>query len=644
MGKIHVLASAVADQIAAGEVVERPASVVKELLENAVDAGAVHVVVDVAGGGLARLIVQDDGSGMDDDDAVLCFARHATSKLRVADDLKEIGTFGFRGEALAAISSVARVRLVTKPKASPRAFAVDVDAGRVVTVGEAAGTVGTRVEVHDLFYNVPARKKFLKTERTEVAHIEDTLLDVALTNPALGLRLLVDQKIVLDLPPVPVAASADVDDAAQLATPARIDRVVRCLGKHVRPLLYPVYGKTELLTLRGHVVAPLETRRDLGGIHLSVNGRPVADKNLVQAVRAAFRTLLEVGRQPIVSLDLAIAPAEVDVNVHPRKAEVRFVDPRRVSGHLISLLSDFLATTPWLSHKAPAHTFSLAAPSASSTWTAMSSTPPPSMSSTNAVVDAHADRVRAALARFSARSTPPTSLSTPPTSAATSAASSSMATSSASPTLPTLASAPGRGGAASFAALRVVGQVGGTYLLLEGPQGLVVIDQHAAHERVVFERLRAARRAGTTPSQPLLLPITLELGAKERAAVDDEGVKAELMAHGIDVDGYHGHTALVRALPPGLDGKKAAAIVRDALYELGVGDSGRTATLDERTDAVCARLACHAAVRAGDVLAPVQVRALLEDLDKIDLGAHCPHGRPVVRTVAYGELAGWFDR
>jgi DNA mismatch repair protein MutL len=217
-----------------------------------------------------------------------------------------------------------------------------------------------------------------------------------------------------------------------------------------------------------------------------------------------------------------------------------------------------------------------------------------------------------------------------------------MISSSSSAPPPTLASAPGRAGAPSFAALRVVGQVGGTYLVLDGPDGMVVIDQHAAHERVVFERLRAARRSSTrAPSQPLLLPLTLDLRPLERAALDDASVCAELAAHGLEVEGF-GHQALVRALPPGLDGRKALAIVRDALAELGAG--GGASALDDRVDAVCARLACHAAVRAGDALAPAQVRALLEDLDRIDLGAHCPHGRPVVRTVAFAELARWFDR
>lgn len=650
MGVIQVLPAAVADQIAAGEVVERPASVIKELIENALDAGATRLEVDVVGGGLERMVVQDNGGGMADDDAVLCFSRHATSKLRAADDLLRIGTFGFRGEALAAISSVARVVLTTRRAGASEGFQVNVDGGRVLDVGAAGALPGTRVEVQDLFFNVPARRKFLKTARTESAHIEEALLDVGLCRPDVAVKLVVDGKIVLDLPAVAAPApGADVDaNDDPLRSPARLDRVVRCLGKHLRPYLYPFSGQTDLMTVRGHIVAPLETRRDLHGVHLSVNGRPVSDRQLVQAVRAAFRTLLEVGRQPIVALDIALDPALVDVNVHPRKAEVRFSDPRRVSGHLIALLSQFLATTPWLQHQPkPAQTFRLQEGAGATLSTAHSTTTTGTDDGSADGADHAKNRIKEALARFAdrQRSQPPSPTHPPmpvgpAASATTTTAMTTTTTTMAS--FSSLRSAPGRGGAAAFSALRVVGQVGGTYLVLEGPEGMVVIDQHAAHERVVFERLRARHTDGDARSQPLLLPITIELSARERAALDDDDVLAHLHRFGLEVEGYAQHTALVRALPPGLDGKKALTIVRDALHELG--SSGTAQTLEDRVDAVCARLACHAAIRAGDSMAPAQVMALLRDLDAIDLGAHCPHGRPVVRSVGYGELAGWFDR
>ncbi len=658
-----------ADQIAAGEVVERPASVLKELVENSLDAGARRIDVSVAGGGLERLTVTDDGEGMDDDDAVLCFSRHATSKLSQVDDLRGLSTFGFRGEALAAIASVARVRLVTRRSGSPRAFSVTVDGGRVVKVGEAGATWGTSLEVADLFWNVPARRKFLKSPRTEAGHIEAALLTTALCRPDVGFRLDVDGKVAFDLPPVPEASAktsppSAEDRRAALSQPGRIDRVVRCLGEQLRPHVLPLWAATDLLVLSGHVVAPLHTRRDLQGVLLSVNGRPVADRALVQAVRAAFRTLLEVGRQPIVALDIALDPELVDVNVHPRKAEVRFFDPRRVSGHVISLLSEFLATTPWLSSSAQARgrAWTSAWPLAAAEGrTAPSSPSSPTFASPMAaellpvtapggqgqgpvdVADAARARVKEALSRFHARDA---SMGNPP--AVSSSAPRPWEQSSprgAADTPSLFPSQPGRGGASSFAALRVVGQVGGTFLVLEGPEGMVVIDQHAAHERVVFERLRAARRLSSSqaaPSQPLLLPLTLELTALERAALDDDDVRQELLAHGLDVEGFSHQTALVRALPVGLDGRKAAEILRDALAALST--SSRTTAFDDRIDAVCARLACHAAVRAGDVLASAQVRVLLEDLDRIDLGAHCPHGRPVVRTVPFEVMGRWFDR
>ncbi len=647
MGVIAVLDAAVADQIAAGEVVERPASVVKELAENALDAGCTQLTVDVMGGGVDRLVVTDDGFGMDRQDAVACFGRHATSKLKVADDLHTITSFGFRGEALAAIASVAKVILTTRQAHTDVGHAVVVTGGVVESVADAGAPQGTRVDVKDLFFNVPARRKFLKTLRTEASHIEDVLIDVALSRPDVGVRLSVDGKLKLDLPKEPHPA---------LDAPGRIDRVVRCLGAHLRPYVYPVHGQTELVTLNGYVVAPVETRRDLQGLHLSVNRRPVSDRHLVQAVRAAFRTLLEVGRQPIVALDIGIDPGLVDVNVHPRKAEVRFADPRRVNGHLISLLSEFLLTTPWLNRQPQQSTvFRLRDHQAGLTMQASSSSsssasPSNGDGSANQaaavpVVDelreAHRARITEALRRFQATTAKTTtvmaspSLTTPTTMTTT--------TTTNAPSL--LTSLPGRGGASSFSALRVVGQVGGTYLILEGPDGMVVIDQHAAHERVVFERLRARRRSGSQPSQPLLLPITIELSAQERAAVDDDDVRAELLAYGLDVEGFSPTAAIVRALPPGLDGKKAQLIVRDALAEAhSAGGGADNAALNDRTDAVCARLACHAAIRAGDVMAPAAVRALLGDLDAIDLGAHCPHGRPVVRTLEYQELAEWFDR
>lgn len=675
MGVIRVLASEVADQIAAGEVVERPASVVKELVENAIDAGATDIEVAVDGGGVERMRVVDNGAGMAADDAVLCFSRHATSKLTEADELRRLGTFGFRGEALAAIASVSRVRLVTRRAGDEIASEVRVEGGRVVHVGSAGGLFGTRIEVNDLFFNTPARRKFLKALRTEAGHVEDALADAALCLPHVGFRLVVDGKPALDLPRAP-------NDAA-LAHAARVDRAVRCLGKHVRPMLFPLEARTELLAVSGYVVAPLETRRDLGGVHLSVNRRPVSDRGLVQAVRTAFRTLLEVGRQPIVALDVQIDPELVDVNVHPRKAEVRFAEPRRVTGHIIALLSDFLATTPWLkSSTSPIRPRVMvlgemrpSSAGALATMTGGAGIPPVQRAaadlSDHSDHSAHpsemyATRIRESVRRLddargpslaSALARVPIGARPWRPSVQRDAFASANAPSAAMRPL-SLVPVAGTGGAASFGALRVVGQVGGMFLVLEAPEGMVVIDQHAAHERVVFERLRAARAAVNAPSQPMLIPLQIELSLTEMSALEDNDTRALLEKHGLAIEPFGARAALVKALPPGLDGKKAEQIARDALAELangasvspsraggeGMGDVLSSAALDDRMDRVCARLACHAAIRAGDVMHVESVRALLRELDLIDLGAHCPHGRPVVRTVTFDEMAVWFDR
>lgn len=656
MGIIRVLDEKLASQIAAGEVVERPASVVKELIENALDAGSRRIDLMFQGGGIESLVIVDDGHGMSADDAALCFSRHATSKLAAIEDLRGIGTYGFRGEALAAIGSVAKVRLVTRPPDADMGFEVRVEGGRILHVGDVGASVGTRIEVKDLFYNVPARRKFLKTERTEAALVEDTVRMAALSRPDIAFRTVRDGKTKLDV--------TGADDGAPLSDPKRRERVIQCLGRNVRDALYALDVETDFLSLRGYVVAPLETRRDLKGIHLAVNGRPVQDRQLTQAVRAAYRTLLEVGRMPICSLDLGVDPSVVDVNVHPRKAEVRFEDPRRVSGHLIRLLGDFLLTTPWL-NRAPARTYQLGSAPAAILGqpnsggavpivddSGVPTSPPASDASMRPSegdpADAHRQRVRAALSKFHDRA-----MSKPYSIPRSSFSRRDSSERSAPPSLPFagernenastssgLSTSPGLGGAASFAAMRAVGQVGLTYLVLEGPGGMVVIDQHAAHERVVFERLRQRASEGAARCQPLLFPVQVALGPAEMSALEERG--ESLTNFGLDVSPFSDDSALIRGLPPELDGGKAERVVRDALAELS--ESGREDALDELRDAVCARLACHASVRAGQAMSPEEIRALLRDLDAIDLGAHCPHGRPVVRSVEFDEMAQWFDR
>jgi DNA mismatch repair protein MutL len=628
MGIIQVLDEALASQIAAGEVVERPSSVVKELLENAMDAEASQIDVHYEGGGVDRLIVQDNGLGMTSDDARLCFSRHATSKLHTIDDLTRIETFGFRGEALGAIGSVSKIKLVTRPPNSDSATELRIEGGSIVHEGETGAPYGTRIEVKDLFYNVPARRKFLKQERTEAGHIDKLIKSVALGNPNIAFQVRGAGKKQWDLAGSPIEAP--------ITNTRRIERVVSCLGKQVRDYIYPFEGTTEYLTVSGYLVAPLETKRDLGGIHLHVNGRWVRDRGLLQAIRVAYRTLLEVGRQPICAIQVKIAPEEVDVNVHPQKTEIRFADPRKVHSHIIRLLSDFLSTTPWLK-QSPSRSYSLHRHEDSllrfqdAGHENLEHAPPDPTD----LSQVHRSRVKEAFAKFQKRSS--MNAGTQRGDASQDSDKAGWKSGGVAPALNGLA---GFGSADTFSALRVVGQVGQLYLVLDGPDGMVVIDQHAAHERVVFENLRVQVKKNATASQPLLFPLQINLDSTEMSTLEEHG--KTLLNYGIDIEPFGSQSAMIRSIPGSLNAGKVEQIARDALAELLQAEP--TTSLHDMVDQVCARLACHSAIRKGQKLTHDEIRALLRDLDRIDLGAHCPHGRPVVRHLPWNDMAKWFDR
>ncbi len=605
MGKIQRLDEIVANQIAAGEVVERPQSVAKELIENALDAGAMQIDILADMGGVSRLVVTDDGHGMEPEDAVLCFSRYATSKLRSAADLERIATFGFRGEALPSIAAVSKVRLLSRTEHKLAATEVCMVGGKVTHVGETGATVGTRIEVEDLFFNVPARRKFLKSERSECAAIEHVVRTAALSQPSVGFSLRMDGKQILDVRQAPEGAALD--------HPRRLERAIACLGEEVRGFIYPFSASTGLLSVEGYLVAPLVTRRDHRGIRLSINRRPVEDKQLVQAVKVAYRTLLEVGRFPICALNVTLNPELVDVNVHPQKLEVRFSDPSQVQGNLIRLLSQFLATTPWLKGQ---QMFSSNAERRES---------PVAFALRLNDIDAglplpQGGRGIKGEGDYSARTMihPHPTLSRPAGEGISSMI----------------------GGAARYSDLRVLGQVNSTYLVLESAGAMVVVDQHAAHERVMFEKFRNQIRSANLVGQPLLFPITINLSSDQMAALRDH--KATLLRYGLEVEPFGDSVALMKAAPNELPKESLEQVLKDTLSELLI--SGRPDALDELTDQVCASMACHGSVRAGQRLQAAEIDALLRQLDCIDYGAHCPHGRPVVRAISFTEMAKWFSR
>jgi len=605
VGRIKALPEALQSQIAAGEVVERPASVVKELVENSLDAGAGSVRIEVEGGGLTRLAVTDDGQGMDRDDAVASLGRHATSKLSTVEDLSNLRSYGFRGEALPSIASVSRLTITTRTADAAEGVRVLVEGGGDVLVEPAGTTTGTRVDVRDLFFNVPARRKFQKSERAEATAIEETVTRMALAAPAVDVQLVIEGREVLRAPPAKDAI-------------AEKDRAERVLGKNARGHLYPVDGGLGPFAIHGFLANPAFSRGDQRGIYTYVNGRFIKDRSLTHAVIESFRTLLEVGRYPVAIVMLTLPPDMVDVNVHPQKLEVRFLDSPAMHHAVTQTLIPVLRRTPWLRTESRSYTLKEVPSSA------VASGAPSASSFTSDVAQLHRDRAREAMDRYAQRAqdVPPpdrTFFNTPVKGPVT---------------------LPGLGGALNFARLKPMGQVGLTYLVCEGPEGLVVVDQHAAHERVNFERLRRGAREGQVKSQQLLVPLRVTLTAAEEEALQRQG--DVLTRAGFELSSLGPGDVLLRAVPTVLQGKQPERLCKELLAELG--DTGSRAPLDDALDAIFARVACHASVRAGDPMGLQEIRALLESLDGIDLGAHCPHGRPVVRSLPVETMASWFDR
>ncbi len=600
--RIQRLPDALVDQIAAGEVVERPASVVKELVENALDAGAGRLRIEVRDGGAALVAVSDDGRGMSAPDARLALERHATSKIASAEDLSRIATFGFRGEALPAIASVSRLRLRTRLRGSETGVEIQVEGSKVLREQAAGGPEGTRIEVADLFYNVPARRKFLKTAATEWSHVAEWLARSALALPAVHFDVRRDDRPAVHWP----------------AVTDPLDRIAAVLSERDAEGLVPVAGEDGALRLTGFASRPDAHRPTAAGLHLFVQSRPVRDRLLRHALLDAYRDVLPRGRFPSAVLFLDLPPQAVDVNVHPAKWEVRFADPGAVHRLVARAVRDALGARRWL---------------------AMPAAPSPAPSGSPLRPD------------------PATVREQPTTSdwifAASSAARADAAgegtTSTPSPDLrPT--TTPGL----QLAALRPLGQLLATYLLLEAPDGLILVDQHAAHERVLYERLRESWRTGSVPRQGLLLPVPVDLSPDQAARVVDAGPALERL--GFEVEPFGADVVAVRAIPAELAGQDPAALLANLADELGPlshqlgplshhpGPDGGALRAPEAADRLFASLACHAARRAGERLDPREQQALLAALDEIPWAPTCPHGRPVAIPISRSEIERRFGR
>lgn len=595
---IRILSSNVINQIAAGEVVERPSSVVKELMENAVDAGSTEIRVGVTAGGRTLVSVGDNGSGMNRDDALLSVERHATSKIGSVEDIQRIASLGFRGEALAAVASVARFRMLTCASGEHSGTEIVIIGGKLTDVRDAGCPAGTLVEVRDLFFNVPARRKFMRSQQTELSHVRAEFILQALSHPAVGMRLKVDGR-----------------DAWMLAPGAALrDRIRDLFGPELDRDLVEMSWEHAGVKVHGFAGVPRANRADRSEEYVFVNGRPTGAPVLSFAIREGYRGLLPSDRHPVLFLFVDLDPASVDVNVHPAKREVRFRNGADIRDAVIgairtALMLDKSSMAPRKEDpgKSELPAFRAAAvqlsiqdlpPARTFKYPRMESSVRPHVPTENGAVPPKAEPDES-----SPQSTPQASHDSP------------------------------------WSWCRLVGQVGGLYVVLETEDGLVLMDPHAAHERVLFDSYMAQVVSGKVEVQGLLMPETVELGVKDAARVRDN--LALLKSLGFGIAEFGGDSFTVDAVPAFFRG----AAIRDLLVSVAhdAEISGRGAKGRQREEAV-AKLACSAAVKAHDKLTTAEIESLMVALAGTELPYTCPHGRPTLIHMSYREINRKFGR
>jgi DNA mismatch repair protein MutL len=600
---IRVLPGALVDQIAAGEVVERPASVVKELVENALDAGATRIEIDIERGGVSLVRVRDNGHGIAAEELALALARHATSKIASLADLEAVTTLGFRGEALPSIGSVSRLRLISRTAAADHGAEVSVDGAGAAPVRPAAHPPGTTVEVRDLFFNVPARRKFVRTDATELGHVARLVERLALSRFDVSFRLRSGTRVLLDVP-------ATTDTAAEL------DRLAHVLGEDFPGAVLPVSAGAGPVLLSGWTGLPTRSRAQPDQQFWFVNGRSVRDRLLMNAARLAYRDVLYHGRHPVYALYLTLDPKLVDVNAHPAKLEVRFRDSRRVHDFVFRSLERALAATR---------------PQGDGTHPdgAVMSDGGPQERSMAAAVAGH--RAPAALPLYQ----PVRSLYEPTRDPW--AVAEALEAVGAAPLSPVLDGQPDGEEQPLGSAL---GQLHGVYILAQSRAGLVLVDMHAAHERVLYERMKAERAAGSCASQLLLEPLTLSLKAHELMALLEE--RGPWEQAGFELEAFSDTQLVVRRVPaflkvaevPGLVG----ALVRD------LADDAGTHHLEKAADRFLGTLACRTAIHANRRLTLPEMNALLRQMEATERASQCNHGRPTWTRLTLQQLDQLFLR
>ncbi len=628
MPQVRVLADNLVNKIAAGEVVERPASVVKELLENSLDAGARRLSVEVESGGKRLIRVSDDGCGMNSDDALLAFERHATSKLRGPDDLLAIATLGFRGEALPSIASVARVVLETRPSERNVGTRIEINGGKMMAVKETGCAPGTQITIRSLFYNVPARRKFLRTDTTELGHIASLVTHYALAHPECHFVLKSGSHVILDA----ASVSTLQDRVYQVLGRTALDDLID-IGRGTAPL--PVFRSDTWfqpeaqasepageITAQGFVSRPQVQKASSNGIYIFINRRLVRDRILLNAIREAYRHVLPPRAYPVVLLFLEISHREVDVNVHPQKTEVRFRHQGFVHDFVQQAIRQALVAARPVARFAGAGV-------GSAQEQRRAPSPPPSVPEALALETeaAPAEAFELEPARL-----PPRAERLPFAGPAVQVAPNSAA--------PAAATAKALPTAIELADLRVLGQLNNSFIIAANESGLWLIDQHVAHERVLFEGHLRARRTGRVEGQRLLTPVLVELTPGQQVLW--ERIRQELEENGFELDSFGPRTVAVKVAPAGI----AAGAIEKLLREIfdNVEKETRQVSLQALQQQIAASVACHAAIKVNMPLGEKKMLWLLAELAQAENPATCPHGRPIVLHYGMRDILRAFKR
>lgn len=603
MGKIRILSDNLVSKIAAGEIVERPASVVKELIENSIDAGSTRIEIELEAGGKRLIKVSDDGEGMTRDDSLMSIERHATSKIKDTNDLFTVGTLGFRGEAIPSIASVSRFGMTTKTHDEVIGTAIYIEGGVVRKVEDTGAPPGTTVLVKNLFYNTPARHKFMRKTETELSNVLDIVERESLSRPGISFEVSSEGRTLLRLP-------------ARESVPERVSQIYPGVK------LSPVEASGGGVRVSGFMSGPLDTRSTTQKLFTYVNGRSVRDRFLTRMIIDSYGRMLEKGKFPQGVLFIDMPPGEVDVNVHPTKNEVRFGNSRVVGNLIRESIEGLLGEAPWLGGRTVNYgnraEFRYAAGESGVEY------------GTGAAGSDRGGRVLIGHPVFMRDAGP----HTPYVSGATGEPLA----------VPEEGAASENGlfaGAGFYSGLKVIGQLGELYIVCASEGGMILVDQHAAHERINYERLRNAHTGeGNIQAQDLLVPVVIELSPHESDVL--AGCRDELASLGLTIDSFGDYAFIIRSVPALLKNSDLGGLVRDIVSE--IKESGAEKSLSEKIDTVISTMACHSSIRANYELNPEKMKALLLELDKARFPHACPHGRPVARELSYADIERMFKR